>query len=245
MARRAICDSREQSSEEIKIVLDSFMTALSTWIVVTIAAMGYGGVVLMMAAESACVPLPSEVIMPFSGYLVASGRFDLNLVAIAGAIGCLFGSGIAYYLGATGGRWVLERYGRYLLISSHELNVAEEFFLRWGAPAVFFSRLLPVVRTFISFPAGVARMRLLPFVLYTLVGSYFWCLGLAYLGRQLGRHWQSVGPYFHRCDGLVLVTIAATALWMTYRRLSSHRLVDNWLSRIFKKLRGHCLPTIE
>ncbi len=196
------------------------MTALSTWIVATIAAMGYGGVVLMMAAESACVPLPSEVIMPFSGYLVASGRFDLNLVALAGALGCLLGSAIAYHLGATGGRWVFERYGRYFLISSHELRIAEEFFNRWGAPAVFFSRLLPVIRTFISFPAGVARMRLVPFVFYTLTGSYFWCLGLAYVGRQLGRHWQSIGPYFHRFDGLMVIAMAVAALWMVWRRLS-------------------------
>jgi membrane protein DedA with SNARE-associated domain len=175
--------------------------------------------VLLMAIESACVPLPSEVIMPFSGYLVAAGRFNLNLVAIAGAFGCLLGSAVGYYLGATGGRWVLERYGRYVLITPHELETAENFFARWGAPAVFFSRLLPVVRTFIAFPAGVARMKLLPFALYTLAGSYLWCLGLAAIGQQLGQHWPVLGPYFHRFNGIVAFASLAAGLWLIYNRL--------------------------
>jgi membrane protein DedA with SNARE-associated domain len=207
-------------------VLDRLMTAVSAWIVAVIAAMGYGGIVLLMAIESACVPLPSEVIMPFSGYLVAAGRFDLNLVAIAGAFGCLIGSGVGYYLGATGGRWVLERYGRYVLIAPHELEIAERFFEKWGASTVFFSRLLPVVRTFIAFPAGVARMRLLPFALYTVAGSYLWCLGLAFVGKQLGQHWTVLGPYFHRFDGLVAAAALAAGLWVVYNR-SRRREITN------------------
>lgn len=202
-------------------MLDRLVTGLSAWIVAAIAATGYGGILLLMAIESACIPLPSEVIMPFSGYLVATGRFDLNLVAITGALGCLLGSGVGYYLGATGGRWVLERYGRYVLIAPHELQTAERFFDRWGAPAVFFSRLLPVVRTFIAFPAGVARMKLLPFALYTLAGSYLWCLGLAYIGQQLGQHWTLLGPYFHRLDGVVAVAIFVAGLLLLYNRVRS------------------------
>jgi membrane protein DedA with SNARE-associated domain len=200
-------------------VIDRLMTVMSAWIVAVISAMGYGGIMLLMAIESACIPLPSEVIMPFSGYLAGSGRFDLNLVAMAGAIGCLLGSLVGYYLGATGGRWVLERYGPYVLIAPHELEVAERFFDRWGAISVFLSRLLPVVRTFIAFPAGVARMKLLPFAFYTLAGSYLWCLGLAFLGKELGQHWAMVGPYFHRFDGLVALAIFATGLWLIYNRL--------------------------
>ena len=202
-------------------MIDRLMTGISAWIVATIAAMGYGGVVLLMAIESACIPLPSEVIMPFSGYLVATGRFGLNLVAVAGAFGCLLGSWVGYYLGATGGRWVLERYGHYVLITSHELETAERFFERWGSLSVFLSRLLPVVRTFIAFPAGVARMKLLPFALYTLAGSYLWCLGLAYVGMQLGQHWALLGPYFHRFDGLVALATFAAGLWLIYNRLRS------------------------
>ncbi len=112
--------------------------------------MGYGGVVLLMAIESACVPLPSEVTMPFSGYLVSTGRFDLNLVALAGAVGCLLGSYVAYFVGASGGRRLLLKYGRYVLIAPHEIELADRFFDRWGPHAVFISRLLPVVRTFIA-----------------------------------------------------------------------------------------------
>jgi membrane protein DedA with SNARE-associated domain len=212
-------------------VIDRLVTAISAWIIAVIATMGYGGIVLLMAIESACVPLPSEVTMPFSGYLVAAGRFGLNLVAIAGAVGCLLGSAVGYYLGATGGRWVLERYGRYVLIAPHELETAEWFFARWGAPAVFFSRLLPVVRTFIAFPAGVARMRLLPFALYTLAGSYLWCLGLAYGGMVLGRHWQVLGPYFHRFDSLLALATFAAGIWFIYNRVASRQAATSILRK--------------
>src|ERR1700731_1532972 len=117
---------------------DKILTSLSAFIVGTIASLGYGGVILMMAIESACIPLPSEVIMPFSGYLVSTGRFSLHLVAIAGALGCLLGSYVAYYIGASGWRWFLLRYGRWVLIAPHEVEIADRFFARWGAPAVFF-----------------------------------------------------------------------------------------------------------
>src|SRR3984893_11341100 len=193
---------------------DKILDALSAFIIATIASLGYSGVVLMMAIESACIPLPSEVIMPFSGYLVSTGRFSLQLVAIAGAIGCLLGSYVAYYVGAIGGRWFLLHYGRWVLIAPHEVEIADRFFARWGAPAVFFSRLLPVVRTFIAFPAGVARMRLLPFTIYTLAGSYPWCLGLVWAGMKLGQHWEAVGPWFHRFDTIIVIVLAIGAAFL-------------------------------
>src|SRR5215467_495948 len=145
--------------------------------------------------------------MPFSGYLVSTGQFDLQLVAIAGAVGCLLGSYVAYYVGASGGRYLLLHYGKWILIAPHEIEIADRFFERWGGPAVFISRLLPVVRTFIAFPAGVTRMRLLPFTIYTLLGSYLWCLGLAWAGMELGQHWDSLGPYFHRFDGVIAIVL--------------------------------------
>ena len=157
--------------------------------------------------------------MPFSGYLVATGRFNLQLVAFTGALGCLVGSYVAYYVGASGGRWFLERYGRYVLIAPNEIEAADRFFARWGSATVFWSRLLPVVRTFIAFPAGVARMRLLPFTLYTLAGSYIWCLALAYAGMKLGQHWEALGPYFHRFDGVIAVVLAIGAAAVLYQRL--------------------------
>jgi membrane protein DedA with SNARE-associated domain len=201
--------------------MDKLISGISAWIVAVIAGLGYGGIVLLMAIESACIPLPSEVTMPFAGYLVATGRFNLQMVAIAGAVGCLIGSYAAYYVGASGGRWFLERYGRYVLIAPHELEIADRFFLRWGGATVFWSRLLPVVRTFIAFPAGVARMRLLPFTIYTLAGSYLWCFALAYAGLQLGAHWKELGPWFHRFDGAIAVALIAAGGYAIYRRIRS------------------------
>jgi membrane protein DedA with SNARE-associated domain len=200
-------------------MIDRILSGLSALIISTIAALGYGGVVLMMAIESACIPLPSEVIMPFSGSLVASGRFTLGMVALAGAIGCLIGSYAAYFVGASGGRRFLERYGRWVLIAPHELETADRFFERWGSPAVFISRLLPVVRTFIAFPAGVARMRLVPFTIYTLAGSYIWCWVLAYAGFKLGQHWKELGPYFHRFDTAIGLLLAIGVGLLLYNRI--------------------------
>jgi membrane protein DedA with SNARE-associated domain len=204
-------------------MLDKIVSGLSAFIIATISTLGYGGVVLMMAIESACIPLPSEVIMPFSGFLVASGQFNLQMVAIMGALGCLLGSYLAYYVGAHGGRRFIELYGRYLLIAPHELETADRFFERWGSLAVFLARLLPVVRTFIAFPAGVSRMKILPFTIYTLLGSYIWCLVLAYAGMKLGEHWKDLAPYFHRFDAIIAILLIAGAAALLYNRLKSIR----------------------
>src|SRR6267154_1532420 len=204
-------------------MLDKVISGLSAFIIATISALGYGGVVLMMAIESACIPLPSEIIMPFSGYLVATGRFGLQMVAIAGAVGCLLGSYVAYFVGSWGGRPFIERYGRYILIAPHELETADRFFERWGSLAVFLSRMLPVVRTFIAFPAGVARMKLLPFTIYTLIGSYIWCLVLAYAGMKLGQHWDDLAPYFHRFDAVIAIILVVGVAALIYNRVKSIR----------------------
>lgn len=200
-------------------MIDKVFTGISALVVATIATLGYGGVILMMGLESACIPLPSEVIMPFSGYLVSTGRFNLQLVAIAGALGCLLGSYVAYYIGGSGGRRALERYGRYLLIAPHELELADRFFARWGSPAVFTSRLLPVIRTFIAFPAGVARMNSVPFTIYTIAGSYLWCLALAWAGMKMGEHWSALAPYFHRFNSLIALLLAAGVALFLYNRI--------------------------
>jgi len=204
-------------------MLDKIVSGLSAFVIAVISTLGYGGVVLMMAIESACIPVPSEVIMPFSGFLVASGRFNLNMVAVMGALGCLLGSYLAYYVGANGGRRFIERYGRYLLIAPHELEIADRFFARWGSLAVFLCRLLPVVRTFIAFPAGVSRMKLLPFTIYTLLGSYLWCLALAYAGMKLGQNWKDLAPYFHRFDALIAIVLVLGAAALLYNRVKGMR----------------------
>ena len=153
-------------------MVEKILGTLAAFVIAVISGGGYLGIALLMAIESACIPLPSELIMPFAGYLVSTGRFDLFLAATAGAIGCNLGSIVAYEVGKRGGRPVAERWGRYLLIGADELDAADRFFKRWGPAAVLIGRLLPVIRTFIAFPAGVARMPLIPFHLYTFIGSW-------------------------------------------------------------------------
>jgi membrane protein DedA with SNARE-associated domain len=199
---------------------------LSAFIVATISTLGYGGVVLLMAIESACIPLPSEIIMPFAGYLVYKGQFNLWAVGVAGAVGCVLGSWVAYYVGLYGGRPLVEKYGRYVLLSRHDLDLADRWFARYGEAIVFASRLLPVVRTFIAFPAGVARMNMTRFTLYTFLGSLPWCIGLAYVGQILGEQWdknETLKIWFHRFDFLIGAVILLAAVWWVWRHLKHSR----------------------
>ncbi len=192
---------------------------LSGYVIATINSLGYLGIVWLMAIESACIPLPSEIIMPFSGYLVLTGRFNLWMAGFMGALGCVVGSAAAYAAGVYGGRrWIL-KYGRYLLVSHHDIEIADRWFSRYGEAAIFFSRLLPVVRTFISLPAGIARMPFWRFIIYTFLGSLPWCLGLAYLGLELGNNWPSLRYYFHRFDVVIGVLGVAAAVWYVRRHL--------------------------
>ena len=191
-----------------------------------ITTTGYAGVVLLMAIESACIPLPSEIIMPFSGYLVYTGRFNLWLVSIAGAFGCVVGSLVAYWVGMYGGRPLIKKYGRYVLISHHDLDLADRWFARFGEAIVFASRLLPVIRTFIAFPAGVARMNLKKFVIYTFAGSLPWCLGLAYVGQKLGEKWDKdpmLKTLFHRFDFVIGIALVVLVAWWVWRHLKHLR----------------------
>lgn len=195
---------------------------LAGWIVAAISATGYSAIAMLMAAESACIPLPSEVIMPFAGFLVSTGRFDLWLVALAGALGCNIGSTVAYAVGAVGGRPFLDRWGSRLLLDRHDLEQAERFFRRFGPAAVLIARVLPVVRTFIALPAGVARMPQLPFQIYTFIGSFAWCLGLAFVGQQLGARWNSdpwLAGVLHKADAVIGLAVLAGIAWFVWRRM--------------------------
>jgi membrane protein DedA with SNARE-associated domain len=199
---------------------------LSAFIVATISTLGYGGIVLLMAIESACIPLPSEVIMPFSGYLVYKGQFNLWVVGVAGALGCVVGSWVAYYVGFYGGRPFIEKYGRYVLLSRSDLDLADRWFARYGEVIVFVSRLLPVVRTFIALPAGVARMNMARFTAYTFLGSLPWCLGLAYVGQLLGEQWdknETLKTWFHRFDFLIGFLILLAVVWWVWRHFKHSR----------------------
>jgi len=200
-------------------MLGKLLAAVAAFIIGTLSALGYAGVVLLMGIESACIPLPSELIMPFAGYLVFKGQLALWGVAVAGALGCVLGSLVAYYVGLFGGRPLVQRYGRYLLISPQDLELADRWFARHGDITIFVGRLLPVVRTFIAFPAGVARMPLAKFVIYTFVGSLIWCWALAWVGFSLGEHWDTLGMYFHRFDEVIALGILAGAAWWIWRHL--------------------------
>lgn len=193
------------------------LEALAAFVIYVISQMGLPGIVLLMAIESACIPLPSEVIMPFSGYLVFLGKYSLWSVGLAGAIGCVVGSIPAYYLGMYGGRPLIEKYGKYILMSLHDLDMADRWFDRHGEATVFFARLLPVIRTFIAFPAGVARMEMKRFIAYTFAGSLPWCLGLAYIGMVMGEQWPTLRGYFHKFDLLIGAVIVAGIVWYVRR----------------------------
>lgn len=199
---------------------------LTSFIVATISLLGYSGIVLLMAIESACIPLPSEIIMPFAGYLVYRGDFNLWLVGVAGAFGCVVGSMVAYWVGSYGGRPMIEKYGRYVLISHHDLDLADRWFSRYGEIIVFASRLLPVIRTFIALPAGIARMNVKRFIIYTFAGSLPWCLGLAYVGQLLGEQWdknETLKSWFHRFDFVIGIIGVAVVVWWVWRHLKHSR----------------------
>jgi membrane protein DedA with SNARE-associated domain len=203
---------------------------LAGWIIGVISALGYPGIVLLMAIESACIPLPSEVIMPFSGALIVPAvaslysrdPFSLIWVATWGAIGCNLGSVLAYEIGYYGGRPLVERYGKYVFLNQRELDIADRFFTRRGAIAVLIARLLPVIRTFIALPAGIARMPRLKFHIYTFVGSWPWCFALAYVGMRLGEQWDKdprLKVWFHRMDGVILAVLLAGAAYFVWSHL--------------------------
>ena len=204
-------------------MVSAILEAIAHFITSVIESMGYLGIFLLMGIESACIPLPSEIIMPFSGYLAFKGRFDLTWVAVVGALGCNFGSVFAYYLGSWGGRPLVEKYGRYVLVTRHDLDMADRFFRRYGDWAVFIARLLPVIRTFIALPAGVARMNVVRFHVFTFLGSLPWCWALAYAGFKLGENWPSLRDYFHKFDYLIGIVIVAAGVWF---------IRDRWRNRL-------------
>ncbi|HUV73530.1 MAG TPA: DedA family protein [Anaerolineae bacterium] len=192
-----------------------------------IQSVGWAGIVLAMAIESACVPLPSEVTMPLAGWMLIQAR-SLSVWHTFwggwwGAVGCTLGSVITYWVGAKGGRPLLERYGKYVLIRPHEIEVADRWFSKYGEHTAFFSRLMPVVRTFISLPAGVARMHFVKFVVWTFVGSFIWCWVLTWAGYVFGDHWERVREVMRPFDIPIVIAVCAFGGLFIYRRLKSRR----------------------
>jgi membrane protein DedA with SNARE-associated domain len=181
--------------------------------------LGYFGIVLAMAIESACIPLPSELIMPYGGILVSEGKFTLIGISFAGAFGCLIGSAATYWIGLKGGRPLLEKYGKYVLISKHDMDLADKFFLKYGSWAAFISRLLPVVRTFISLPAGIAKTNFLKFCIHTFTGSFIWCMALGWIGIKFGDNREFFKALMHKFDFAILIFLIFGIVWYVRRHL--------------------------
>ncbi len=230
-------------------MLQNITTTITTLVLHLYATTGLAGIVLAMALESCLIPLPSEIVMPLAGVIIGSyytntsltslgvsGHLqmlgtsaslpmwvNLVLVALVGSLGCLLGSIAAYGIGKAGGRPLVLKYGRYLLISQHDTDVADRFFERWGSPTAFFSRLMPVVRTYISLPAGITRMPFGKFCLYSLLGSFPWCLLLAYLGTLIGANLDKLSPYFHDFDIVIIVVLLALLALYIWRHVRNDR----------------------
>jgi membrane protein DedA with SNARE-associated domain len=183
------------------------------------AGAAYSVVFFLMALQSACIPIPSEVIMPFAGYKLGHGWMDLVILATVASLASNLGSIPAYYLGAKGGRPMVERYGRFILLNRHDLDLADRFFAKFGSIAVLIGRMLPIVRTFIAFPAGIAKMNQVRFHIYTFIGSWPWCFVLAYIGMKLGDHWDSDPRFkavFHRFQLGVELVIVVGVVWFVW-----------------------------
>jgi len=189
-------------------LIEAIITEISGFVMSMISTFGYAGIFLTMAIESACIPLPSEIIMPFAGYLVTTGQFTMLGVTLAGAIGNVAGSIVAYYAGVWGGRPFVERYGPFMLVSRKDIERADRWFAKYGEAAVFFGRMLPIVRTFISLPAGIAGVNIYRFILFTFLGALPWCYLLAYVGVKMGEHWEQLKDYFHQFDIVIGVGLA-------------------------------------
>ena len=204
---------------------------LTTFITNMYATLGLAGIVLAMALESCCIPLPSEIVMPLAGVMFVEGKLlagvnfwlGLVLLALAGAIGCLIGSIAAYGIGAAGGRPLMLKYGRYVLISQHDADMADRYFQKWGGATVFFSRLMPIVRTYISLPAGIAKMPFVKFCIYTFLGSFLWCLLLAYVGTVVGNNLSALTPIFRSFEVIIIIALVILVALYIWRHIRNDR----------------------
>ncbi len=203
------------------------LEGIAHWVINVISILGYPGIVLTMAIESALIPLPSEIIMPFSGYLVSTGRFDLNLVALSGAVGNVVGSLVAYAIGFYGHeklvRRFIRKFGKWILVSEHELDETEKLLHKFKDLVVLGSRVVPGIRTVISLPCGFAKLPLGRFIVLTFIGSFIWSYFLAWIGLVLGENWDTLGPYFHKLDAVIVILILGAFGWYIYFKLKNRK----------------------
>jgi len=204
-------------------MVTGIINILANFVVATIGIIGYPGVFLLMLLESCGFLIPSEVIMPFSGFAVTSAGFNFWLVVLVGALGNLVGSLLAYWIGLAGGRPLLEKYGKYVLISKHDIDIGHKWFEKYGEWAVFFGRVLPVIRTFVSFPAGVAKMDLKKFSTYTFLGVLVWSYGLTFAGVKLEDNWVLIREKMHNFDLAIGIVIIISLIWYIARHIKHSR----------------------
>jgi membrane protein DedA with SNARE-associated domain len=201
-------------------MLDHIVASIAVFIAGVLAWLGYPGIVLMMALESSLIPIPSEIVMPFAGYLAATGRFHLIWTALAGALGCNIGSTVIYYVGAQGGRRFVETYGAYFFLTRQKIDRVEAYFRRWGGVTLLVTRMMPLLPVVVSLPAGFARMPMWKFQLYTFIGCFIWCLGLAALGYEFGLAWKDQ-PWIkiatHWLDVALVAAIVLGLGWLAWR----------------------------
>ncbi len=188
-----------------------------------IAQIGYPGIVVLMTLESMGIPIPSEVVMPAGGWLASEGTLNLILVTIAGTVGCVLGSAIAYWIGLKGGRAAVIRYGKYVFLNESHLDAAENWFRKYGAMTIFLTRLLPIIRTYISFPAGMAKMKFWPFIILSAIGSAIWCFILAYIGYILGPNWNRISRYYDLLTVAVIAVLGIIFIVWIWRRRPSRK----------------------
>ncbi len=198
--------------------MQSVIDIVVQWATDVIGAWGLPGVFFLMLLESACIPVPSEAIMPFAGFAVNEGDMSFWGAVAAGVVGNVVGSWIAYWVGLYGGRPFVDRWGKYVLLRHHHLDVAERWFAKWGPATVFFSRMIPIVRTFISLPAGAARMPFWRFTLYTVLGCIPWVIMLTWVGVKLGDNWEEIRSWLHYADYAVVAALVALVVWFVVKR---------------------------
>jgi membrane protein DedA with SNARE-associated domain len=199
-------------------MIASIISWLSAIVISVISALGYGGVFFLMLIESCGILAPSEVTMPFAGYLATQGRFNFWAVVLLGALGNLAGSLIAYWIGYKGGRPLIARFGKYIFLSDHDLKLAEDWFTRYGQATAFFGRLLPVIRTYISFPAGLAKMDLKKFSVFTFLGAFIWSALFAWLGEKLGSNFMELREKLHGFDMTIAFILAFGIIFFVWKK---------------------------
>jgi len=201
-------------------ILSEILAAIGSFVLSTISLLGYAGIFFLMMLESMVVPVPSELVMPFAGFLVAQGNFNFILVIVASTLGSITGSLIFYYIGKTGGHTLVEKYGKYVLVDAEDIRKTEEWFQKRGDLTVFLARLIPVVRHLISFIAGIGKMNVKKFTLYTILGATLWNGILTYLGFILGQHWNEVSQYLEELDIIIVILLIVGCLYFAYRHIT-------------------------